>query len=167
MGSGGGGGSGNPALLMQNANPMQGLPIAGQGGGVGNPLEYGKFQSFLPDIPAEGRAPSATGLRPDMFEYKSPTGVLPPGEANKSTGGSGKGSFFDNLNPQQQGYYDQHMARYGYPPEPTNPVLQSLAGSGGGGTASDDRNTLAQAMVGGGPSGGAAFQQLVNGNAGG
>jgi len=76
MGSGGGGGGGNPALLMQNAAPMQGLPVAGKDSTIGSPYEYGKFQNFLPDIPAEGPAPSATGLRPDMFQYRSPSGVV-------------------------------------------------------------------------------------------
>jgi len=76
MGSGGGGGGGNPALLMQNARPMQGLPVAGQGGGIGSPYEYGKFQNFLPDVKAEGPNDMATGLRPEMFEYRSPSGVV-------------------------------------------------------------------------------------------
>ena len=77
MGSSGGG-SGNPALLMQNASPMPGLPVAGSDNATGDPYEYGRFQNFLPDIPAEGRAPSAEGLRPDMFQYKSPKGVIDP-----------------------------------------------------------------------------------------
>lgn len=77
MGSSGGGG-GNPQALMGNSTPMKGLPIAGEGGGVGDPREYGTFQSFLPDVQAEGPNPMATGLRPDMFQYKKPTGVLPP-----------------------------------------------------------------------------------------
>jgi len=82
MGSGGGGGGGNPAALYQNAAPMGGLPIAGAESTIGSPYEYGQFQSFLPDVPtaeqhSQGqRAPSATGLNSDMFQYRSPTGVV-------------------------------------------------------------------------------------------
>ena len=74
MGSGGGGG-GNPALLTQNAAPMQGLPIAGKDSTIGNPADYGQFQSFLPDIPKDGQAPMATGLTPDMLKFKAPNGT--------------------------------------------------------------------------------------------
>ena len=76
MGSSGGGGGGNPALLSQNAAPMGDLPIAGKNSTIGSPFEYGKFQNFLPDIQAEGENPMATGLRPEMFQYKSPSGVV-------------------------------------------------------------------------------------------
>jgi hypothetical protein len=69
---------GNPAALLQGGTPMPGLPIAGQGGGIGDPYQYGQFQNFLPDIPSEGPAPSATGLRPDMFQYKKPNGGVDP-----------------------------------------------------------------------------------------
>ena len=77
MGSGGGGG-GNAGMmaLMNQGRPMPGLPIAGQGGGIGNAYEYGKFQNFLPDVKAEGPNDMATGLRPEMFEYRSPSGVV-------------------------------------------------------------------------------------------
>ena len=75
MGSSGGGG-GNPQALMGNAAPMQGLPIAGRDSAVGSPFEYGQFQNFLPEIQAEGENPMATGLRPDMFKYRSPSGVV-------------------------------------------------------------------------------------------
>jgi hypothetical protein len=78
MGSGGGGGSSDPSALMRNAAPMEGLPIAGADSTIGSPYEYGEFQSFLPDIKAEGQNPMATGLRPDMFQFKSPTGVTAP-----------------------------------------------------------------------------------------
>lgn len=77
MGSSKGGG-GNPAALSMAAAPMPGLPIAGKDSTIGNPFEYGKFQNFLPDIPAagEGPAPSATGLTKEMFLYRSPSGVV-------------------------------------------------------------------------------------------
>lgn len=80
MGSSGGGG-GNPAYLMMGGQPMPGLPIAGQGPGI-DPFKYGKFQSFLPDIPSQAdieggaRAPSATGLTNEMFTYKGPDGSV-------------------------------------------------------------------------------------------
>ena len=72
MGSSGGdsGGSGQ----MPPGVPMPGLPIAGQGADI-DPYNYGEFQNFLPDIKAEGQNPNATGLRPDMFAYKSPDGT--------------------------------------------------------------------------------------------
>jgi hypothetical protein len=85
MGSSGGGG-GNPAALMQGASPAPGLPVAGQGGGVGDPFEYGKFQNFLPEPQSEGENPLATGLRPEMFEYLSPGGAggaAPGGAGNQ------------------------------------------------------------------------------------
>lgn len=77
MGSSGGGGGGNPAYLYMGAdNPMPGLPVAGKDSTIGSPYEYGKFQSFLPEIKAEGQNDMATGLRPEMFQYKSPSGVV-------------------------------------------------------------------------------------------
>jgi len=77
MSSSGGGDGGIGALLaMQAANPMPGLPVAGANSTIGDPYDYGKFQNFLPDIQAEGQNPSATGLRPDMFVYRSPKGVV-------------------------------------------------------------------------------------------
>lgn len=79
MGSGGGGGSSDPSALMRTAAPMQGLPVAGKDSTIGSPYEYGQFQSFLPEIKAEGQNPMATGLRPDMFQFKSPTGVTAGG----------------------------------------------------------------------------------------
>lgn len=79
--SGGGGGGGNPQAMMQQADPMANIPIAGQGGGV-NPQTYGQFQSFLPDIPAAGGgpAPSATGLTNEMFTYRNPQGTAAPSD---------------------------------------------------------------------------------------
>jgi hypothetical protein len=128
MGSGGGGGGGNPQALYQNAAPMKNLPIAGEGGGVGSPWEYGQFQNFLPDIKAEGQNPMATGLRPDMFKYKSPSGVVAESDtgnqikelrdalaalqAGQTTGNEGKNQFgaadegmnnWHNVNPAYGG----------------------------------------------------------------
>ena len=62
--------------LMGQGTPMPGLPVAGTDDAVKNPFEYGKFQNFLPEIKAEGVNDMATGLRPDMFQYKSPSGVV-------------------------------------------------------------------------------------------
>jgi hypothetical protein len=78
--SGGGDSSGLSALIAQRgaATPMPGLPVAGKDSTIGDPHEYGTFQNFLPDIQAEGPNPSATGLRPEMFEYKKPQGVVDP-----------------------------------------------------------------------------------------
>jgi hypothetical protein len=65
-------------MAMRAATPMPGLPIAGADSTIGDPYEYGKFQNFLPDVQAEGKNPSATGLRPEMFQYKKPSGVVDP-----------------------------------------------------------------------------------------
>jgi hypothetical protein len=79
MGSSGGGDDGMAAMMaMRAATPMPGLPIAGADSTTGDPYEYGKFQNFLPDVQAEGKNPSATGLRPEMFQYKKPSGVVDP-----------------------------------------------------------------------------------------
>jgi hypothetical protein len=73
MGSSGGD-SGNPMFLSQGGTPIPGLPIAGQGAPNDDPRAFGKFQSFLPDLPAAGGgpAPSATGLTSDMLQYRAP-----------------------------------------------------------------------------------------------
>jgi hypothetical protein len=56
---------------------MEGLPIAGKDSTIGSPFEYGKFQSFLPDLATDGGPnPMAKGLTSDMFQYKSPSGVV-------------------------------------------------------------------------------------------
>jgi hypothetical protein len=79
MGSSGGDDGGLAAMMaMRAATPMPGLPIAGADSTIGDPYEYGKFQNFLPDIQAEGKNPSATGLRPEMFQYRKPSGVVDP-----------------------------------------------------------------------------------------
>jgi hypothetical protein len=75
---GGDSGGGNPALLMQNATPMPNLPVAGKDSPVIDPHEYGTFQNFLPEPLAEGVNPMATGLRPEMLNYKPPSGVTDP-----------------------------------------------------------------------------------------
>ena len=76
MSSSGDGSGGYFPGMFGAATPMPGLPIAGKDSAIGDPYEYGKFQNFLPDIKAEGRNDNATGLRPDMFIYKSPSGVV-------------------------------------------------------------------------------------------
>ena len=75
MGSSGDSG-GNPMALSQGATPQPGLPIAGAGKDsmASDPFEYGKFQNFLPDPAPSGPNPMATGIRPDMLQYKSPGG---------------------------------------------------------------------------------------------
>ena len=88
MGSSGGGGGGGAGMmaLMNQGKPMPGLPIAGAGASI-DPYEYGKFQNFLPDIKAEGQNDMATGLRPDMFKYRSPSGVVEEGGGSGAAGG--------------------------------------------------------------------------------
>ena len=51
---------------------IPGLPVAGKDSTIGDPYEYGKFQNFLPDAKASGPNDMATGLRPEMFEYRKP-----------------------------------------------------------------------------------------------
>jgi hypothetical protein len=77
MGSSGGGSS-DPSALYRTAAPMEGLPVAGKDSNIGSPYEYGEFQSFLPEIQADGKNPMATGLTPDMLQFKSPQGVTAP-----------------------------------------------------------------------------------------
>jgi hypothetical protein len=106
--SGGGGDDGMAMMALRGGGtPMPGLPIAGQGGGgVGYPYKYGQFQNFLPDIKAEGPNDMATGLRPEMFDYKK------PGGGAVAAGGGG------NTDGQVQDLRDQ---------------LARLSGGGGGG----------------------------------
>jgi len=86
MGSSGGGSSGAGMMaLMNQGKPMPGLPIAGAGANI-DPYEYGKFQSFLPEPKAEGQNDMATGLRPDMFTYRSPSGKVDPGMGDQIQG---------------------------------------------------------------------------------
>ena len=75
--SGGDSGAGSMAMMMQGS-PMPGLPVAGRDTAI-DPYNYGQFQNFLPEIQAEGQNPMATGLRPEMFEYRSPSGKVDPG----------------------------------------------------------------------------------------
>jgi|KBSMisStaDraftv2_1062788.scaffolds.fasta_scaffold549773_2 hypothetical protein len=64
------------AMLQQQqpATPIPGLPVAGKDSSVGDPYEYGKFQSFLPEPKSSGPNDMATGLRPEMLQYRSPNG---------------------------------------------------------------------------------------------
>lgn len=85
-----GGSGGDAPYVPPNATPIAGVPIAGQGGTGGggsnvNPYDYGMYQSFLPDIPAEGMAPSAGGLTSDMFRYEAPSETLAPGSVPTPT----------------------------------------------------------------------------------
>jgi hypothetical protein len=51
---------------------IPGLPVAGKDSTIGDPYEYGKFQNFLPEAKGSGPNDMATGLRPEMFEYRKP-----------------------------------------------------------------------------------------------
>jgi hypothetical protein len=78
------------------ATPMPNLPIAGKdAASVPDAYNYGKFQSFLPDVKASGVNPMATGLTPDMFTYKSPSGVA--ASNNSSDAGNQISSLRDEL----------------------------------------------------------------------
>lgn len=91
------GGSANPAYLSQGGTPMPNLPIAGQGAPNDNPRNFGQFQEFLPTVQQPGgtaggytipsnaetrAAPSATGLKSEMFQYRSPQGAMAPNDAD-------------------------------------------------------------------------------------
>jgi hypothetical protein len=122
MGSSGGG-SGNPMYLSQGGTPIPGLPIAGQGVPNDNPRNLGQFQEFLPTIQPPGgtaggytvpsnaetrAAPLATGLKSEMFQYRSPNGAIAPSEidslrqqlaalqAKAGSGGGGGGAGAGN-----------------------------------------------------------------------
>jgi hypothetical protein len=127
MGSGGGGGGGNPGLLTQNAAPMQGLPIAGKDSTIGSPYDYGKFQNFLPDIPAEGPAPSATGLKPDMFTYRSPSGKVDPSQNDQIQ------ELRNTLAQLQASQQQQKPNQFGAAQTPFDPFGGDAATSRGGG----------------------------------
>jgi hypothetical protein len=90
---------GNPAALLTGGTPMPGLPIAGSNP-TGDPYKYGQFQNFLPDVQADGQNPSATGLRPDMFNYRKPGGDM-----TDAGGAAGGGS--GDIAGQIQGLRDQ------------------------------------------------------------
>jgi hypothetical protein len=106
--SGDDGGSGYFPGMFGAASPMPGLPVAGKDNVVGDPYQYGKFQNFLPDIKAEGRNDSATGLRPDMFTYRGPGGVTAPGPGGgPAAPAAAAGGGDANLSGQIQGLRDQ------------------------------------------------------------
>jgi len=103
MGSSGSG-SGNPMFLSQGGTPIPGLPIAGQGAPNDNPRNFGQFQEFLPTIQPPGgtaggytipsnaevrAAPLATGLKSEMFQYRSPQGAIAPSGGGGGGGGGG------------------------------------------------------------------------------
>jgi hypothetical protein len=93
MGSSSSGSVGNPGYLSAGSAPIPNLPIAGQGAPNDDPRNFGTYQSFLPDIPttASGRhAEPATGLKSEMFAYKSPSATNPAiGNSGASSGGGG------------------------------------------------------------------------------
>jgi hypothetical protein len=113
MGSSGGG-PGDPRFLSQGGTPIPGLPIAGQGAANDTPQNFGKFQEFLPTVQAPGgtaggytipsnaetrAAPSATGLKSEMFQYRSPQGaIMPIGGA----GGGGGGASSSDVSAMRQ-----------------------------------------------------------------
>jgi hypothetical protein len=133
MGSSGGGDDGAGMMaLMGQGTPMPGLPIAGQGPGT-NAFEYGQFQNFLPEIQAEGENPMATGLRPDMFKYRSPGGVVAEG----SGGGGGDeiqglrdelAALKSGMGGNSGGYDSGGFPQYGDP----NATAKFMSGGRGG-----------------------------------
>ena len=66
-----GGGGGQQAF--GSATPMADVPISGGPGMAPDPTNYGRFQSFRPK---SGSDASATGLTPEMFQYRTPQEVL-------------------------------------------------------------------------------------------
>jgi len=100
MGSGGGGG-GDPSALQRTAAPAPGLPISGKDSTIGDPFDYGKFQSFLPNAPSEGPADTATGLKAPMFDYRSPSQIMGGGGTPGNTlgGGTPAGGGVTNAGP--------------------------------------------------------------------
>jgi hypothetical protein len=109
-------GSSDPRFLSQGGVPIPNLPIAGQGAPNDNPRNFGAFQEFLPEISPQGRsgyqilpagqgpAPSARGLTAEMFQYRSPQGVVAPSgggaAAAAAGGGAGGGGDTDSLRQQ-------------------------------------------------------------------
>jgi len=116
MGSSGGG-SANPMYLSQGGVPMPGLPIAGQGAPNDNPRNFGQFQEFLPTIQPPGgtaggytipsnaetrSAPSATGLKSEMFQYRSPQGAIAPGGGGGGGAAAAAGASAGDVNSLRQ-----------------------------------------------------------------
>lgn len=117
MSSSGDGGYQGP--IMTSPGPaIPGLPVAGADSTIGSPFDYGKFQNFLPDIKSTGPNDVATGLRPDMFQYRSPSGAMAPRDQLAQTiaaapaapasapasapaaSGTNWGSLFSQMSPQ-------------------------------------------------------------------
>jgi hypothetical protein len=119
------GGSYSGPISSPVGPPIPGLPVAGANSTIGSPYEYGKFQNFLPDVQASGPNPSATGLRPDMFTYRSPSGVVAQGglsgeiqglrdqlaQLQASSQGAGGGGGASDFNPTG-GWYDTPEGQY-------------------------------------------------------
>jgi len=159
--SGGDDGGGLAAMMaMRAATPMPGLPIAGADSTIGDPYEYGKFQNFLPDIQAEGKNPSATGLRPEMFQYKKPSGVVDPeieklrnelaalkggGAAAPAGGGNPQWAMMRaQMSPQDIATFQQQVS-----PAEFAAFMGATSGGGGGGIG-----TMGLGSSGGGGGGG-------------
>jgi hypothetical protein len=166
MGSSGGGG-GNPALLMQGGIPAQGLPVAGSGGSTVDPTNYGKFQNFLPDADAAGNFPLATGLKSDMFKFRSPNGTSDSG-TNAGSGGTGSGmdvNTLRNLLAQLQGGGGGGGAGpFSGSPTDGPHVLDLGGGGGGGGFAGMGSSPLSVGGGGGAPMMGGGNLDPTGGN---
>ena len=143
------GGSANPMFLSQGGSPMPGLPIAGQGAPNDNPRNFGQFQEFLPTVQPPGgtaggysipsnaetrSAPSATGLKSEMFQYRSPQGAIAPsGGAAAAPAGASAGDV-NSLRQQVAALQAQAgNGQFGAAREPyVNPIWGSGSASSGG-----------------------------------
>jgi hypothetical protein len=125
MGSSGDSGGGGVMQMLNSNAPAGGLPIAGSGANV-DPYNYGKYQNFLPDIKAEGPNDNATGLRPDMFKYRSPNGDVDQG----GSGAGGQGNQIQELRDMLAKLASQQNG-FGNGPPATSPGWGMPVGVGG------------------------------------
>jgi hypothetical protein len=129
MGSSDSGGYSGP-IASAVGPPIPGLPVAGADSNIGDAYKYGKFQSFLPDLAASGPNPMATGLRPEMLEYKSPGGGVQQG------GGGGGGDTIQALRTELAKVVAQQAQQPQQPQYGTTSVADQLGMYGGGGDGS-------------------------------
>lgn len=113
MGSSDSGGYSGP-ISSPVGPPIPGLPVAGADSNIGDAYKYGKFQNFLPDIASSGPNPMATGLRPEMLEYRSPGG----GVQQDSGGGDQIAALRAEL--------AKVVAQQATPQQPANSVAEQL-----------------------------------------
>ena len=112
LGLRGGGGGGGIAAINSAASPGSGFASGGGGAAASYAQQHMARYGYMPD---SSNATYAALLAQDG--------------GGGGGGGSSGGLNYNYLNPQQQSYYDQHVAKYGYAPDASNTALQGFAGN--------------------------------------